>query len=163
MLLNQDMSRREASEKGAAQGVSENGRSSVIYGSPRIVFVTLSVVRIVRGCDAETVLNCIGDATNPQCLRWVFNVAVNANNPKRRELRFWKQEVWGDVSKWTDPKIVIAEILGARQSFPRGEIEVQWLLGHNTISRLASTGELKEVNRELPRAGLAAFLERRLQ
>jgi hypothetical protein len=130
---------------------------------PRIVFVTLSVVRIMRGCDAETVLKCIGDGTNPQCLRWVFNVAVNGNNSKRRELRFWREEIWGNASKWTEPQIVIGEILGARQSFPRGEIEVQWLLGHNTISRLVRAGELTEVNHELPRAGLAEFLERRLQ
>lgn len=137
-------------------------RSLPMEISARIVLVTLEAVRMERGCDAESVLNCVGDATHPKFLRWVFNVAVKPAGDIR-ELRFWKDEVIGDVSKWAEPKNIIAKILGTRRTFPRGEIEVQWTVNAMTISRLVRTGELTEVNRELTRASLAAFLERRLQ
>jgi hypothetical protein len=130
--------------------------------SARIALVDLGAVRISRGCDADSVLNCIGDATHPKFLRWVFNVAVNPAG-KTRELRFWKDELTGEVNKWVEPKSVIEKILGSRRSFPRGEIEVQWTVNSVTISRLVRAGELAEVNHELTRASLAAFLKRRLQ
>ncbi|MGA2178804.1 MAG: hypothetical protein ABSH15_04395 [Verrucomicrobiota bacterium] len=137
-------------------------RSLPLEISARTVLVTLEAVRIARGCDAESVLNCVGDATHPKFLRWVFNIGVKPDG-EIRELRFWKEEITGDVNKWSEPRVAIAKILGTRRTFPRGEIEVQWTMNHMTISRLVRTGELTEVNRELTRASLAAFLERRLQ
>lgn len=141
-------------------------RSLPLEISARTVLVTLETVRIARGCDAESVLNCVGDATHPKFLRWVFNVGVKPDGDIR-ELRFWKDEVVGDEvtspSKWFSTSQAIAKILGARRTFPRGEIEVQWTINATTISRLVRTGELAEVNHELTRASLAAFLERRLQ
>jgi hypothetical protein len=122
----------------------------------------LGTVRIIRGCDAESVFNCVSDATHPKFLRWVFNVAVNPAC-KTRDLRFWKDELTGEVNKWAEPESIIAKILATRRSFPRGEIEVQWAISAQTISRLVRAGELAEVNHELTRASLAAFLERRLQ
>lgn len=140
---------------------STQGNRAMVPISPRIVFFTLGIVRSVRGCDAETVLNSVGDATHPHFLRWVFNVAVKPGG--RHDLRFWKNEIWGSAGKWAEPGNVIAQILGGRQSFPRGEIEVQWVLTSTTLSRLIRAKELAEENGELPRASLAAFLERRLQ
>jgi hypothetical protein len=82
---------------------------------------------------------------------------------RNRELRFWKDEIFGDVDKWAEPEIVIGKILGERRSFPRTEIEIQWTITAQTVSRLVRAGELAEVNNKLTRASLAAFLERRLQ
>jgi hypothetical protein len=124
--------------------------------------VTLEAVRIARGCDAESVLNCVGDAMHPKFLRWVFNVSVKPNGDIR-ELRFWKEEAFGAADAWMPHPDAISRILGTRRTFPRGEIEVQWTVNAMTISRLVRTGELIEVNHELTRASLAAFLERRLQ
>jgi|ERR1039458_2092001 hypothetical protein len=156
-LANQLPGKRPGAETQAASAIS-----------PRIVFITLGVVRVVRGCDAESVLKSVGDATHPKFLRWVFDISPVAGR-KARELRFWKEEIWGNVDKWAAPGIIIPQILGPRQSFPRGEIEVQWIINSSTISRLVRAGELTEgprrtgQHRELTRASLAAFLERRLQ
>ena len=141
--------------------------------SARASLITLEAVRIARGCDAESVLNCVGDATHPKFLRWVFNVALLADG-QIRELRFWKDEVIGQLndgahgvtrptSKWAEPAVVIGKILGERRTFPRGEIEIAWCVNATTIGRLVRIRELAEHNRQLTRASLAAFLERRLQ
>ncbi|MGA2788669.1 MAG: hypothetical protein ABSF60_14205 [Verrucomicrobiota bacterium] len=138
-------------------------RSLPLEISARTVLVTLEAVRIARGCDAESVLNCVGDATHPKFLRWVFNVGVKPDGDIR-ELRFWKDELLGAVGvRWSPEKEIISKILGNRRTFPRGEIEVQWTINSTTITRLVRAGEFTEVNHELTRASLAAFLERRLQ
>jgi hypothetical protein len=129
--------------------------------SSRVKLVTISTVRTVRGCNAEMVLKSVGDATHPNFIRWAFDVAVKL--ARNRELRFWKDEIFGDVDKWAEPEIVIGKILGERRSFPRTEIEIQWTITAQTVSRLVRAGELAEVNNKLTRASLAAFLERRLQ
>jgi len=130
--------------------------------SARVTLVDLGTVRVARGCDAESVFDCVGDATHPKFLRWVFNVAVNPDGDIR-ELRFWEEEIFGTADKWCEPRTAIARILGNRRSFPRGEIEVAWNINATTISRLVRAGEITEVNRVVTRASLAAFLERRLQ
>ena len=137
-------------------------RSLPLEIGARTVLVTLETVRIKRGCDAESVLNCVGDAMHPKFLRWAFNIGVKPNG-EIRELRFWKDELFGDADAWMPLDVAIARILGTRRTFPRGEIEVQWTMNHMTISRLIRAGELTEINHELTRASLAAFLERRLQ
>jgi hypothetical protein len=139
-------------------------RSLPLEISARSALITLETVRIMRGCDAETILDAVGIATHPRFLRWIFDVSAKQGG-KIRELRFWKDELTdaASVSKWAEPKHMIPRILGNRRSFPRGEIEVQWTINAMTISRLVRAGELTEVNRELTRASLAAFLERRLQ
>jgi hypothetical protein len=140
--------------------------------SARCSLVTLEFVRNVRGCDAETVLNCVADATHPKCLRWVFNLAVDASDERRRELRFWKDEVLASnvdlapgikLSPFAPVDQVINRILGERRNFPRGEIEVQWTIHSSTIARLIRNGELTEVSHYITRDSLAAFLTRRLQ
>ena len=143
-------------------------RSLPLEVSARVALVDVGSVRIHRGCDAESVFGCVGDATHPKFLRWVFNLAVNPSGEKR-ELRFWKEEVYGNADAWMPAEDAIAKILGNRRTFPRGEIEVAWAVNATTISRLVRTGELTEGPRrtghhyELTRASLAAFLERRLQ
>jgi hypothetical protein len=141
-------------------------RSLPLEISARSVLITLESVRIARGCDAESVLDCVGVATHPRFLRWVFDLSARANS-KIRELRFWKDEVIcpddKQVYKFADPRVMIANIVPARELFPRGEIEVQWTINATTISRLVRAGELQEINGKLTRASLAAFLERRLQ
>ncbi len=128
--------------------------------SARSALITLEAVRIARGCDAESVLNCVGDATHPKFLRWVFDLAIGK---EIRNLRFWKDELTGDVEKWCEPSVTVSKILGDRQAFPRGEIEILFTTHSAPITRLVRAGELVEVNRQLTRASLAAFLERRLQ
>ena len=87
-----------------------------------------------------------------------------AGKPARnRELRFWRDEIIGNVDKWAEPEIVIGKILGDRKSFPRTEIEIQWTMSAISISQLVRDGEITEANHELTRASLAAFLKRRLQ
>lgn len=136
-------------------------RSLSLEVSARVKLVNISMVRAVRGCDALTVLKSVGDATHPKFLRWVFDVAVKP--ARTRELRFWKDEISGDVDKWAEPEIIIGKILGERKSFPRTEIEIQWTMSAITISHLVRAGEIAEVNHQLTRASLAEFLKRRLQ
>lgn len=138
--------------------------------SARCSLVTLEFVRNLRGCDAESVLNCVGDATHPKFLRWVFNVAVDEGDERRRELRFWKDEVIAGSAVLSaeprpgkDTSTVVDKILGARQWFPRGEVEVQWTVNAATIMRLVRVRELIEVNRQITRGSLVSFLKRRLQ
>lgn len=139
-------------------------RQLPIEVSARCTLVGLDFVRNQRGCDAESVLNCVGNATHPRFLRWVFNLAVNAEDARRRELRFWKDEILleGRCDKWCEPAQAVEKILGSRRTFPRGEIEVAWTLHAATISRLIRAGEITEINRQLTRPSLAAFLTRRL-
>jgi hypothetical protein len=134
---------------------------TTIQVSSRVKLVNIGMVRAVRGCDARTVRKSVGDAMHPNFIRWVFDVA--GNPARNRELRFWKDEISGDVDKWAEPEIVIGKILGDRKSFPRTEIEIQWTMSAISISHLVRAGEITEGNHELTRASLAAFLERRLQ
>ena len=127
----------------------------------RVKLVGISVVRAVRGCDARTVRKSVGDATHRNFIRWAFDVA--GKPARNRELRFWRDEIIGNVDKWAEPEIVIGKILGDRKSFPRTEIEIQWTMSAISISQLVRDGEITEANHELTRASLAAFLERRLQ
>lgn len=130
--------------------------------SARCTLVTLELVRNLRGCDAESVRAAVADATHPQWLRWVFDLAVDADG-RKRELRFWKQDVLGLADKWAPPASIIPQILGTRERFARGEIEVAWTVHPSTLSRLVRAGELTEENHKLTRRSLAAFLNRRLQ
>jgi len=137
-------------------------RSLPLEVSARCTLVTLEFVRNLRGCDAETVRAAVGDATHPKFLRWVFDLAVRPDGLKR-ELRFWKQDILGAADGWMEPAAAIALILGSKERFARGEMEVAWTVHPTTISRLIRAGEIIEVNNKLTRASLAAFLERRLQ
>jgi hypothetical protein len=136
-------------------------RNVPIEVSARVKLVTISMVRAVRGCDARTVRKSVGDAMHPNFIRWAFDVA--GKPARNRELRFWKDEIFGDVDKWAEPAIVIGKILGDRKSCPRTEIEIQWTMSAISISHLVRAGEFTEVNHELTRSSLAAFLKRRLQ
>ena len=144
--------------------------------SPRVCLVPVSLVRALRGCDADRVISCVGDPLHPQFLRWVFDVAAQPG--RMRELRFWKDEIlahhaagWRPTAgsrntlcdKSCAPSVAIARILGDRPDFRRGEIEIQWTMSRVTVLALIRAGEITEVNHRLPRASLAEFLQRRLQ
>jgi len=144
--------------------------------SPRVCLVPVSLVRALRGCDADRAISGVGDPRHPQFLRWVFDVAARPG--RTRELRFWKEEIlahhaagWrppvGSRNTPSDkscpPSVAIARILGNRPDFRRGEIEVQWTMSRVTVLALIRAGEITEVNHRLTRASLAEFLERRLQ
>lgn len=137
------------------------GKTSLAI-SPRCTLVTLEFVRSLRGCDAESVRAAVGDATHPRWLRWVFDFSTLISG-KKRELRFWKSDVMGEVDRWMEPAQAITRILGTRDRFARGEIEVAWTVHPTTISRWIAAGEITEINQKLTAESLAAFLERRLQ
>lgn len=130
--------------------------------SARCALVGMEFMRSLRGCDADTVLACVGVATHPQYLRWVFNVAVDARDARRRELRFWKDEVMGLAVNRLPVADGLRRILGERAAWKRGDLEIAWTINAMTISRLVRARELTEANHGITRASLAAFLKRRL-
>jgi hypothetical protein len=146
----------------AEHAIHARQRALPLEVSARCTLVTLEFVRNLRGCDAQSVRASVADATHPQCLRWAFDLAVRPDGLKR-ELRFWKEDALGCADRWLEPAVAIGRILGARERFARGEIEVAWTVHPTTIGRLLRAGEITEVNHKLTRASLAAFLERRLQ
>ena len=132
--------------------------------SPRVTLVDLNTVRTLRGCDAQSVLASVADATHPQFLRWVFNLAVDEGDIRRRTLRFWRDEVVDtDMDKGTEPAQAIQRILGRRPRFRRIDIEIAWTLNASTIARFVRAGEIAEQDHHLTRDSLAGFLERRLE
>lgn len=135
-----------------------NPRGAGGYGiSPRVCLLPLSTVRAVRGCDAETVFALVDSGQ----LRWAFD--LSARQSGTRELRFFRDEVFGDSEHGATPESVIGKILGDRSAWSRGAIEIGWTISAQAISRLVRSGEIAEANKRLTRASLAAFLKRRLQ
>lgn len=128
--------------------------------SERVAFVTLAAVRSRFGCAAETVLSRVDDATREDHLRWVFN--LSATGGYRRELRFWVREI---VAPETCGRLTLAEvvdlILGRREHFRRGELEIEWVCNHMTISALLRSRALKLQAGKIPRSSLCAFLKTR--
>jgi len=128
--------------------------------SRRVVLVTLDSARSHFGCNAETVLHRVDDATRPDHLRWVFN--LSAAEGHRRELRFWVREI---VAPETCARLTLGQvvdlILGRRQNFRRGELEIEWVCNHMTISALLQTKTLKLHGATIPRYTLDNFLRTR--
>jgi hypothetical protein len=125
--------------------------------SRRIVLVPLHSVRAHFGCAAETVLRRVDDATRSDHLRWVFN--VSAARGHRRELRFFAREL---VEPETCARFRLGEvvnlILGAKENFRRGELEISWVCNHMTISALLRNKALFLHGATIPRQVLASFL-----
>lgn len=122
--------------------------------------VNIGFVRAHFGCVAETVLRRVDDATRADHLRWVFN--LSASKGHRRELRFWVREV---IAPETCARLALADvvdlILGRRQTFRRGELEIEWVCNHMTISALLRSRALKLHGTTIPRSSLCAFLKSR--
>jgi|SRR5579859_2607684 len=128
--------------------------------SGRIMLVPLRAVRAHFGSDAETVLRRVDDATRHDHLRWVFN--LSAAKGHRRELRFWVREI-------VAPKMcgrltlgqVVDLILGRRQNFRRGELEIEWVCNSTTITSLLRASALSLHGSTVPRHSLESFLRTR--
>jgi hypothetical protein len=128
--------------------------------STRAVLVNIEAVRSVFGVAAETVLDRVDDATREDHLRWVFN--LSAGDGYRRELRFWVREI---IAPETCTRLglgkVVDIILGKREQFRRGELEIEWVCNHKTISALLSTKALCLHGTTVPRHALDNFLRTR--
>jgi hypothetical protein len=131
------------------------------FVSPRVCLVDMGTVRAVRGVDAETVVKWVGNGTHPNFLRWVFNIGRKSDGI--RSLRFWREEIFGTVDKWGEPALTIERILGQRQTFWRGELEIQWTASAVLIMNLIRAGEITEESSGISRQSLTDFLKRRLQ
>ena len=131
-----------------------NAQPSSFNVAGRIAFVTLATVRSRFGCAAETVLRRVDDATRPDHLRWVFN--LSAAEGHRRELRFWVREI---VAPESCGRLTLAQvvdlILGRRQNFRRGELEIEWVCHPSTITGLLRAKALSLEASTIPRSSLA--------
>lgn len=128
--------------------------------NPRVVLLPMGAVRAQFACAAETVRKRVDDATRPDHLRWVFN--LSAGKGLQRELRFWAREI---VAPETCARLKLGEvlnlILGRREYFHRGELEIEWGSEAQTISNLLRIKALTLRDTTIPRASLYAFLKSR--
>jgi len=125
----------------------------------RTVLVTVEAVRGKFACDAESVWGMVDNGE----LRWTFDVSVDRSV---RELRFWTRELIApETTVNLELNAVLNSILGERRTeLRRGEIERQWIVSAQHVSRLIKCGQL-ELSRPgyVTRASAAAFLKGRLQ
>lgn len=130
--------------------------------SARTILVNLESVRAAKGIDAESVVAMVRNARHPEHLKFVFNIAENPRDSRREELRFWTTEI---VAPEFVQKVAIdqavAEIIGARETFRRTEIAMQWVCSDTLIGRLIKAGELVEEGNRLLSVSLKNFLIRR--
>jgi len=126
--------------------------------SPRVKLVTLSTVRAIRGTDAETVTNMVDNMIHPQHIRFAFNVSHKSGKGVR-DLRFWMVELAAPVLvRKFSVQDVIGEILGSRESFQRGELEIQWTCSATLIGKLIKERLLTLRGRLITRKSLETFL-----
>jgi len=136
----------------------EFSQSNVATFSPRVRLVPIAIARWLYGIDTQAVMARVDNAVHPQHIRWAFNIG-SGRAGATRELRFWVNEIGAPekVKKFSIEQAV-AEILGQRQSFSRGDIEIQWITCSQQISNLVSKGFFKEKDNRLTRASLETFL-----
>lgn len=129
--------------------------------SARTVMADLQTVRAVKGLDAESIVAMVDNAFHPERLRFVFDVGCGAKGAAR-ELRFWATEIIAPefTAKFKIDEAV-ASILGARETFRRSEIEMQWIVSAQHISNLIKSGALVEEGNRLLSTSLKNFLRRR--
>lgn len=135
--------------------------------SARTTLVDVQAVRAIRGIDAETVIAMLDNALHPGHLKFVFDLG-QAGSPvrpaatRRRCLRFWIAEI---VAPEFTARLTIDEaldsIIGARETWRRGEVEMQWVASAQQISKLIRNGELAEEGNRILGASLRNFLRRR--
>ena len=126
----------------------------------RVVLVDVYLVRAHFGCTAENIFRRVDDATRPDHLRWVFNLSVGKG--RRRNLRFWLREL---IEPETCAGLTLGQvvdlILGRRQNFRRGELEVEWVCNASLFTRLIHARALILHGTTIPRQALANFLRAR--
>lgn len=140
--------------------------------SARTILVNLDAVRAAKGVDAESVIAMVENALHPEHLRFVFDLSLGEVNggrgaSRRRELRFWTTEIvapefaHGPKQEPVTIDQAIAEIIGARETFRRSEIEMQWVCSATHIMRLIEAQEIYEEGNRLLSLTLKNFLKRR--
>jgi hypothetical protein len=124
--------------------------------SHRVRLVTTATVCAARGVDAEAVGMMVDDVLNERHIRFAFNVSTGR---AVRELRFFIDEIKAPAltRKFTIHD-VIARILGSRDVFRRGELELGWQMSSNLLSHLIRQNFLKTERGRLMRSTLQAFL-----
>jgi hypothetical protein len=139
--------------------------------SSRAVLSGIELPHNIFGQDNETIASRYLDATCPDHIRFVFNVGLG---DRRSEPRFWNTEILAlsqhdhirdgapPVNSVLHPKFTIrhaiAEILGARESFNRAEIGIQWSLSSNLLTDLIRANTLKQTGARMLRPDLEQFL-----
>ena len=124
----------------------------------RTVLVDIGTTRIRHGVDAESIWAKIDNGG----IQWVWDIA--AAGSRKRELRFWAKELIApEFTAGQTLAQVVAEIVGKRTSYPRGEIEVQWVLSHVHLISLIRQNELILTGREITSESLTNFLTSRWQ
>jgi hypothetical protein len=132
---------------------------SVARFSPRVKLVPLAILRWLFGLDAEAVIARVDEARRAGHIRFAFDIGLGQ---AARELRFWVKEfVAPKEAKEFSIEGVIADILGARPSFPRGELEIEWSLSAQQIGRLLRAGKISERRHLILRQSLETFLNAR--
>jgi hypothetical protein len=128
--------------------------------SARTILVNLDSVRTAKGVDAESVIAMVDNVLHPEHIKFVFDLSLPGTT--RRELRFWITEIVApDFVAGLAINQAVAEIIGARETFRRSEIEMQWVCHAATIMRLIKAGELAEEGNRLLSVSLKNFLIRR--
>ncbi|HTR41507.1 MAG TPA: hypothetical protein VMH87_07815 [Pseudomonadales bacterium] len=124
----------------------------------RVRMVSVSTVRAIRGVDAERVTAMVDNALDAQHIRFAFNVALKPGR-SARELRCWLIELAAPmlVAKITIEE-AIAEILGARESWPREELGICWTISSQQIGRLIKGGCFNLERNRITRSSLETFL-----
>ena len=126
--------------------------------SPRVRLVTLSTVRAIRGVDGEKVSTMVDNMIHPQHIKFAFNISHKTGNATRA-LRFWTAELSAPalVQKFSIEE-AIREILGTRETFPRGELEIAWTCSVTQIGKLITAKLLTLKGALVTRASLETFL-----
>lgn len=125
--------------------------------SARAVLSGIEFAHNVFGQDNESIIDRYMDGSREDHIRFVFNMSAGR---QVQEPRFWNTEILApdSVKKFTITE-AIAAILGARESFSRAEIGIQWSLSSNLLTDLIRSGQLKSPNGgRLQRPDLEAFL-----
>ena len=124
--------------------------------SSRTVLVGPGVARMRFGGDADAILAKIEAGQ----IQWAFD--ISATGARKRQWRVWiKELIVPEQTSNLNLGEALAEILGTRNSFPRGEIEVRWVLSHVHLIELLRLNELALVGKEISAASLKQFLTRR--
>lgn len=122
----------------------------------RTVLVTVGTVVAARRIDHESVFAQVDNGD----LQWVFDMSAVRNG--RPDLRFLTRElVAPELCRSLTLGRVVEMILGQKQTFRSGEIEMDWDISHQTILRMRWAKELDGGKGTLTRTSLEHCLRTR--
>ncbi len=140
-------------------GMAATSQSNVVMFSPRVRLVPLAIARWLLGLDAESVLARVDNELHAKHLVFAFDISAAKSQASARELRFWVNELAvPEKTKGISIEQAIAEILGARQTFSRGDIEIQWIVSASMVGNLIQRGYFVEQGNRILRASVGKFL-----